>query len=243
MQEHMLRKISKRVYITPVLNYLHKGQVYNTIWRDFTTGKSTTKILSSLSTIRLRVELPRLHVTCIHSTGQPCRMTLHHVVPEVEPRAHFTTCATGELQFTTWDHFLSLILTCFNYKNKRHTCSSWASPVRLTNVFAIWEQQSFLKRDAATIYDLCVSSAHKLLLWNGPHLWWHYTNSKGVLAGVCGPGRFHQHPCLHAHHYSSLVFQYGSMVVELVSLARLYNKMRSLFRTISWWTNHSCSKV
>lgn len=91
------------------------------------------------------------------------------------------------------------------------------SPAGLANVSAIWEQWSSLKCDAATICDLCVSSAHKSLLCNGPHLWWHYTESECGLAGVCRSG----HRYLHEHHHTSPVFTVWP-AVRLVSVATGY---------------------
>lgn len=43
----------------------------------------------------------------------------------------------------------------------------WASkrPVWLTNLFIICKRQSFVKRAAAAVCDLCVSGAHKSLFW------------------------------------------------------------------------------
>lgn len=152
-----------------------------------------------------------------HYAGWHCSALCH----KLSKGAHFTTWATCKLW---WDHYPPLVMTCFHHENKCHTCSSWASEslAGLANVSAILEQQPFLKCDAATVWDLCVSNARKSLLCNGAHLWWHYTENKCVLAGVCESGHFPLHHRLHMDHHTSLLFTIW-LVVELISVVRLYS--------------------
>ncbi len=69
-------------------------------------------------------------------------------------------------------YILLLILICLSVKNKSHTyiyiysIYTWAWQSFF--FFRICKQQSLVKHDTATICNLCLSTAHKLLSWKGP---------------------------------------------------------------------------
>lgn len=72
------------------------------------------------------------------------------------------------------------------------------------------------------LLSLCKHSTRKSLLCNGAHLWWHYTENKCVLAGVCGSGHSPLHHRLHMDHHTTLLFTVWPGD-ELLSVVRVWS--------------------